>query len=101
MPRSGRRRERGSMKGICPGRRGPAVSAHWVMGRWIFKQVFTRMTAVGYNSSAVIEWECTYKDSVQGATEGADFVTRHLIDVPTRAFDDFAAGGSDIAANRR
>jgi len=59
------------------------------------------MTAVGYKSWAVIEWECTYKDSVQGAAEGAAFVRQHLIDVPTRAFDDFAAGGSDAAANRR
>jgi len=70
-------------------------------GQVDFKQVFTRLTAAGYKSWAVIEWECTYKDSVQGATEGAAFVTQHLIDVPTRAFDDFAAGGSDTTANRR
>lgn len=70
-------------------------------GQVDFKQVFTRLTAGGYKSWAVIEWECTYKDSVQGATEGAPFVTQHLIDVPTRAFDDFAGGASDAATNRR
>ena len=70
-------------------------------GQVDFKQVFTRLTAVGYKSWAVVEWECTYKDSVQGATESAPFVAQHLIDVPTRAFDDFAGAGSDPARNRR
>ena len=70
-------------------------------GQVDFKQVFTRMTAAGYKGWAVIEWECTYKDSVQGAAEGAPFVARHLIDVPTRAFDDFAGAGIDAATNRR
>jgi hypothetical protein len=38
---------------------------------------------------------------VQGATEGAPFIERHLIEVPTRAFDDFAGGGSNTKKNRR
>jgi len=66
-----------------------------------FIQVFTRMTAAGYQSWAVLEWECCYKDSVQGATEGAPFMEKHLIDVPTKSFDDFAGAGSDTARNRR
>jgi hypothetical protein len=49
----------------------------------------------------VLEWECTFKDSVQGAAEGAPFIAKHLIDVPTKAFDDFAGSGSDTARNRR
>ena len=56
--------------------------------------VLTCLTAGGYKSWAVIEWECTYKDSVQGATEGPAFVAQHLIDIPTRAFDDFAGAGA-------
>jgi ATP phosphoribosyltransferase len=36
-----------------------------------------------------------------GATEGAPFIAKHLIDVPTKAFDDFAGAGSDTARNRR
>ena len=70
-------------------------------GQVDFTQVFSRLTAGGYKSWAVIEWECVYKDSVQGATEGAPFVEKHLIEVPTRAFDDFAGGASDTATYRR
>ncbi len=70
-------------------------------GQVDFTQVFSRLTAVGYKSWAVIEWECCFKDSAQGAAEGAPFIQKHLIDVPNRAFDDFAGGGSDAARNRR
>jgi hypothetical protein len=63
--------------------------------------VFTRLTAAGYDSWAVLEWECCYKDAAQGAAEGAPFIASHLIDVPTKAFDDFAGGSSDTARNRR
>ncbi len=70
-------------------------------GQVDFKQVFSRLTAGGYASWAVLEWECCYKDSVQGAAEGAPFIASHLIDVPTRAFDDFAGAATDIERNRR
>ena len=33
--------------------------------------------------------------------QGAAFVRRHIIRVTDKAFDDFAAGGADEAANRR
>ncbi len=66
-----------------------------------FGQVFTRLTAAGYSSWAVLEWECCYKDSVQGATEGAPFIEAHLIDVPSKAFDDFAGAATDAKRNRR
>lgn len=70
-------------------------------GQVDFKQVFTRLTAVGYSSWAVLEWECCYKDSVQGAAEGAPFIASHLIDVPKKAFDDFAGAATDAERNRR
>src|SRR5204863_7256986 len=70
-------------------------------GQVDFKRVFSQLTQVGYASWAVLEWECCIKDSVQAATEGAPFITSRLIDVPTRAFDDFAGGGTDEATNRR
>lgn len=70
-------------------------------GQVDFKQVFTRLTAAGYSSWAVLEWECCYKDSAQGAAEGAPFIASHLIDVPKKAFDDFAGAASDAARNRR
>lgn len=70
-------------------------------GQVDFKQVFTRLTAAGYSSWAVLEWECCYKDSAQGAAEGAPFIASHLIDVPKKAFDDFAGVATDAKRNRR
>ncbi len=70
-------------------------------GQVDFKQVFTRLTAAGYSSWAVLEWECCYKDAAQGAAEGAPFIQSCLIDVPTKAFDDFAGAASDDKRNRR
>ncbi|WP_321472059.1 sugar phosphate isomerase/epimerase [uncultured Paludibaculum sp.] len=70
-------------------------------GQVDFSQVFTRLTAAGYSSWAVLEWECCFKDAAQGAAEGAPFIEAHLIDVPTKAFDDFAGGASDTKRNRR
>jgi len=70
-------------------------------GQVDFKQVFTRLTAVGFNSWAVLEWECCYKDSTQGAAEGAPFIAAQLIDVPAKAFDDFAGAASDAGRNRK
>jgi hypothetical protein len=49
----------------------------------------------------VLEWECCYKDGAQGAAEGAPFIKSCLIDVPTKAFDDFAGAASDDKRNRR
>ena len=70
-------------------------------GQVDFKQVFSRLTAAGYSSWAVLEWECCYKDAAQGAAEGAPFIQSMLIDVPTKAFDDFAGASSDVKRNRR
>lgn len=70
-------------------------------GQVDFAQVFTRLTAAGYSSWAVLEWECCYKDAAQGAAEGAPFIARHLIDVPKKAFDDFAGAATDVKRNRR
>ncbi len=41
------------------------------------------------------------KSPEQGAREGAPFITRQIIEVTERAFDDFAAAATDDAANRR
>lgn len=70
-------------------------------GQVDFKQVFSRLTAVGYSSWAVLEWECTFKGAAQGAAEGAPFIESHLIDVPKKAFDDFAGAASDARRNRK
>jgi sugar phosphate isomerase/epimerase len=70
-------------------------------GQVDFKRVFSILTQNGFTGWAVLEWECCIKDSVQGAREGAEFIRSMLIDVPTRAFDDFAGGTQDVEANYR
>ena len=70
-------------------------------GQVDFKQIFTRLTAAGFSSWAVLEWECCYKDAAQGAAEGAPFIKSMLIDVPKKAFDDFAGADADAEKNRK
>jgi hypothetical protein len=48
-----------------------------------------------------LEWECCLKHPEDGAREGAAFIRDHIIHVTDKAFDDFADGGSDDAANKR
>lgn len=64
-------------------------------GQIDFKGIFSKLTQYGYDSWAVLEWECCIKDSNQGAKEGAVFIRDHLIDGVKRAFDDFAGGDID------
>jgi sugar phosphate isomerase/epimerase len=70
-------------------------------GQIDFKRIFTLLTAAGYRGWAVMEWECAVKSPEQGAREGAPFITRHLIEATSVAFDDFAGAKSDAALNRR
>jgi len=70
-------------------------------GQVDFKAIFSKLTQYGFDGWAVLEWECCIKSSEQGAAEGAPFISRHIIDAPQRAFDDFAASGTDAAANRK
>ena len=67
-----------------------------------FGQVFTLLTEAGFDGWAVMEWECAVKSPEQGAREGAEFISRHIIGTTDVAFDDFAGGGSgDVQVNRR
>lgn len=70
-------------------------------GQVDFKAIFSKLSQYGYDGWAVLEWECCIKDSDQGATEGAPFIQEHIIEVVTRAFDDFASTGADEALNRK
>ena len=70
-------------------------------GQVDFKAIFSKLTQYGFDGWAVLEWECCIKSSEQGAAEGAPFISRHIIEAPERAFDDFAASGTDAAANRK
>ncbi|UWR51313.1 sugar phosphate isomerase/epimerase family protein [Phaeobacter inhibens] len=64
-------------------------------GQVDFSAIFSKLTQYGYDSWAVLEWECCLKSPAQGAAEGAPFIKRHLIEVTDKAFDDFAAGERD------
>ena len=70
-------------------------------GQVDFSRIFTLLTEAGYDSWAVLEWECCIKSPEQGAAEGAPFIARHIIETTDVAFDDFAGGQSDVEANRR
>ena len=70
-------------------------------GQVDFGAIFSKLTQYGYRGWAVLEWECCLKHPEQGAAEGAPFIRDHLIRVADRAFDDFAASGTDAAAIRR
>lgn len=70
-------------------------------GQVNFGAIFARMAANDFDGWAVVEWECALKHPEDGAREGAQFVKDHIIRVTERAFDDFADGGTDDAANRR
>jgi len=70
-------------------------------GQVDFGAIFSKMAVNNFDGWAVVEWECALKHPEDGAREGAEFVKRHIINVTEKAFDDFADGGSDEAANRR
>ncbi len=69
-------------------------------GQVDFKAIFSKLTAIGFDGWAVVEWECAIKHPEDGAREGAAFVRDHIIRPTEVAFDDFADGGTDEAANR-
>ncbi|GHF54991.1 sugar phosphate isomerase/epimerase family protein [Seohaeicola zhoushanensis] len=69
-------------------------------GQVDFAAVFSKLTQYDFDGWAVVEWECAMKHPEDGAREGAQFVKDHIIRVTERAFDDFADGGTDEAANR-
>jgi sugar phosphate isomerase/epimerase len=70
-------------------------------GQVDFAGIFSKLAAIDFDGWAVLEWECALKDAETGAREGAEFIAAHIIPVTGKAFDDFAAGGTDEAANRR
>jgi sugar phosphate isomerase/epimerase len=70
-------------------------------GQVNFPAIFSALATHNYASWAVLEWECCLKSAEVGAAEGAPFIDRHIIRVTDKAFDDFAAGGSDRALVKR
>ena len=70
-------------------------------GQVDFGAVFTKLAQYDYDGWAVVEWEDFMKHPEQGAAEGAEFVSAHLIRVTERAFDDFAGGQVDDDTNKQ
>lgn len=70
-------------------------------GQVDFGAIFSKLTQYGYDSWAVLEWECCIKSPEQGAVEGAPFIAAHLIEVTDKAFDDFAGAERDDAQLKR
>jgi sugar phosphate isomerase/epimerase len=70
-------------------------------GQVDFAGIFSKLIQYGYDSWAVMEWECCIKSPEQGAAEGAPFIASHMIDVTEKAFDDFAGGARDDAQIKR
>ena len=70
-------------------------------GQVDFVGIFSKLAAYDFPGWAVLEWECCLKHPEDGAREGAYFIRDHIIRVTEKAFDDFADGGSDEAANKR
>jgi sugar phosphate isomerase/epimerase len=70
-------------------------------GQVDFAAIFSKMAAYDFEGWAVLEWECCIKHPEDGAREGAIFIQDHIIRVAERAFDDFAGGGVDVAANKK
>ncbi|MGE0212421.1 MAG: sugar phosphate isomerase/epimerase family protein, partial [Parvibaculaceae bacterium] len=64
-------------------------------GQVDFSAIFSKLAGYGYDSWAVLEWECCIKHPEQGAAEGAPFIASHLIRTTEKAFDDFAGGKTD------
>ena len=64
-------------------------------GQVDFGGIFSKLAQYGYDSWAVLEWECCLKSPEQGAAQGAPFIAEHIISVTDKAFDDFAGGKTD------
>lgn len=70
-------------------------------GQVDFKGIFSKLTKYGYDSWAVMEWECAIKSPEQGAREGAPFIKSHIIEATEKTFDDFAGVAADEAFNKK
>jgi hypothetical protein len=66
-----------------------------------FGAIFSKMAQYGYDSWAVLEWECCLKRPEDGAREGAEFIKSHLIRVTEKSFEDFVTAGADQKKIRR
>jgi len=60
-----------------------------------FKQIFSKLAEYDFDGWAGYGWEDCLKHPEVAAAEGARFIASHIIRVTDRAFDDFAAAGTE------
>src|SRR6266851_2878282 len=77
------------------------TSATWTTIKTISRPSTSRMPNFILHPAQVSTVDIKIGKTVQGAREGAEFIRNMLIDVPTRAFDDFAGGAQDVETNYR
>jgi len=70
-------------------------------GQVDFPSIFSKLAAYDFAGWAVLEWECALKHPQDGAREGAELISKYIIHVTEKAFDDFAGAGTDREANLR
>ena len=73
-----------------------------VTGKSISRAVFSKMSANDFDGWAVVEWECCLKHPEDGAREGAQFVSDHIIRVTEKSrLMILPQAGTDEAANKQ
>ncbi|MBA0039079.1 sugar phosphate isomerase/epimerase [Pantoea sp. BIGb0393] len=70
-------------------------------GQTDFSGIFSKLTGYGFDGWAVLEWECCFKNPEDGAREGAQFISDHIIRVTDKPFDDFCKSWADPSLNRK
>ncbi|WP_336767906.1 sugar phosphate isomerase/epimerase [Pantoea endophytica] len=70
-------------------------------GQTDFTAIFSKLTGYGFDGWAVLEWECCFKNPEDGAREGAQFISDHIIRVTDKSFDDFCKSYADQSLNRK
>ncbi len=99
LPRQGRRVQSDGRQGVYSGYQSWINRAGRFRslgdGQVDFAGIFSKLAQYGYDSWAVLEWECCLKHPEDGAAEGAPFIASHIIRVTEKAFDDFAGGATD------
>lgn len=70
-------------------------------GQTDFSGIFSKLTGYGFDGWAVLEWECCFKNPEDGAREGAQFISDHIIGVTDKPFDDFCKSWADQSLNRK
>ncbi|WP_028297741.1 sugar phosphate isomerase/epimerase family protein [Olivibacter sitiensis] len=70
-------------------------------GQVDFKGIFGKLSQYDFDGWAVMEWECCIKNQEDGAREGAQLISDHIIRVTEKAFDDFAGVKADEAFNKK